>query len=172
MAEREECTGIAAQWCPNCGTCNCPLDHNGERTRDRATCPLHGVESRHAETLCAGGCGEMVTDDGERCDACEAKHLRAELDALRAIIEGRTTPPSDEEIAAHAAAGGSWLCRIEAPDLEPLDSSAWLAQSSGRMAQQAARWRRTQHKVFYRWWALDAQRRPCAWPVVTEVSRG
>ena len=63
MAEREECTGIAAQWCPNCGTCTCPHGDNGERTRDRATCPLHGPESRHAETLCAGGCGEILEED-------------------------------------------------------------------------------------------------------------
>lgn len=87
MAEREECTGAAAQWCPNCGTCTCPCDHNGERTRDRATCPLHGATSRHAETLCAGNCGEIVAEEGARCDACEVKHLRAERDALHAVLD-------------------------------------------------------------------------------------
>ena len=86
MAEREECTGIAAQWCPNCGTCDCPRDDSGECTRDRATCPLHGDESRHAQTLCAGNCGEIVSEEGVRCDACEVKHLRAERDALAAAL--------------------------------------------------------------------------------------
>lgn len=35
----------------------------------------------------------------------------AAVAALRAIIAGRTVAPSDEEIAAHAAARGSWLVR-------------------------------------------------------------
>ena len=155
MAEREECAGIAAQWCPNCGTCNCPLDHNGERTRDRATCPLHGVESRHAETLCAGGCGEMVTDDGERCDACELRRLRA-------IVEGRTELPTEEEIAAHAAAcGGAWLVAFRG--CVGVYTSATVRSHINGVS--AGWWRADEA----RWWALDADGRPCAWPVVTEA---
>lgn len=41
--------------------------------------------------------------------AAEVLRLRAERDALRAIIAGRTTPPSAEESAAHYAMGGTWL---------------------------------------------------------------
>jgi len=51
--------------------------------------------------LIPGGTGCIV--DPERVVAAVA--------ALRAIIAGRTVAPSDEEIAAHAAAGGSWLVR-------------------------------------------------------------
>lgn len=51
--------------------------------------------------LFPGGTGCIV--DPERVVAAVA--------ALRAIIAGRTVAPSDEEIAAHAAAGGSWLVR-------------------------------------------------------------
>ena len=40
--------------------------------------------------------------------------LREERDAERAIINGRTTPPTDAEIAAHAAAGGAWLVTLPA----------------------------------------------------------
>jgi len=80
-----ECTGIAASWCPNCGTCNCPRSEYGERNDDNPACPLHGAESRHAEAVCPD-CGEIVAEDGARCDACEVKHLRAERDALRSVL--------------------------------------------------------------------------------------
>lgn len=105
MAEREECTGIAAQWCPNCGTCNCPEDPRGGRTRDRATCPLHGAESRHAETLCADNCGEVVAEEGTRCDACEVKHLRAEIEAAAAQRERAERACDSIRRSARALAG-------------------------------------------------------------------
>lgn len=47
---RGKCTGIAATWCPRCGDCTCDLDPlTGERTLDDHFCPLHGLESKHAE---------------------------------------------------------------------------------------------------------------------------
>ncbi len=64
--EHRTCTGIAAVWCANCGSCTCPTDDEGspvERVTARATierpwasfervvdvdCPLHGVGSAHA----------------------------------------------------------------------------------------------------------------------------
>ena len=178
MAEREECTGIAAQWCPNCGTCNCPEDPRGGRTRDRATCPLHGPESRHAETLCAGGCGEIVSAPGDRCDPCEVKHLRAELDALRAITEGRTTPPTDAEMEAHEAAGGHfrWQARETAVSLaiSPTGCSGWRETPGDAWGDV---WERShvderRPPPDARWWARDANGAPCAWPVATEAPRG
>ena len=45
-----ECTGVAARWCPNCGTCRCP---DREDLND-AACPLHGLRSPHAETEIVG----------------------------------------------------------------------------------------------------------------------
>lgn len=46
-----------------------------------------------------------------RADAAEADRdaLRAECERLRAIVEGRTTAPTDAEIDAHWRAGGAWL---------------------------------------------------------------
>jgi len=41
----------------------------------------------------------------------ELARVTAERDALRAIIEGRTTPPTDAEIAAHWRARGDGCCR-------------------------------------------------------------
>ncbi len=41
-----ECNGyIAAAWCPLCGDCTCER----ENSLDRRDCPLHGVDSLHAE---------------------------------------------------------------------------------------------------------------------------
>jgi hypothetical protein len=59
-----KCTGIAAGWCPNCGTCTCPHYPDGERIADdhpldispedlarMRRCPLHGPESTHDEEI-------------------------------------------------------------------------------------------------------------------------
>jgi len=71
--------------------------------REQATAAAPSVDGMRAITslLIPGGTGCIV--DPERVVAAVA--------ALRAIIAGRTVAPSDEEIAAHAAAGGSWLVR-------------------------------------------------------------
>lgn len=92
----------------------------------------------------------------------------AERDALRAIIEGRTTPPTDAEIEAHDAAGGWWLflpgrgfgrCSCSACRTAQMPAGELLPGNVRMVAAVGGG----------RWWALDAQRRPCAWPVVTEA---
>ena len=85
------------------------------------------------------------------------REARTELDALRAIIEGRTTPPTEAECEAHAAAGGGWvLCNPAAP----LDTRV-VCLSAATARVRADFCRRT---VTRRWWALDATGRPCGWP--------
>lgn len=64
---------------------------------------------------------------------------RAEVAALRAIIAGRVTPPTDVEIAAHLAAGGDWLVR------KTLDAT---------LIPRTVRWH-----------PLDATGCPTTWPV-------
>lgn len=89
----------------------------------------------------------------------ERETLRRERDEARAIIAGRDTPPTDEEIAVHQAQGGEWLgFRADGP---PWRRGAVIAdftysEEHVRAAHRCARW-----------WALDAEGRPCAWPVVT-----
>ena len=91
--------------------------------------------------------------------------LRSERDEARAIIEGRTTPPSDEEIAAHDAAGGSWTISggwnsarypVWLSDVEYVrnwrDGEATDTTTEGPPEAPAT------------WRPLDAKRRPCAWP--------
>lgn len=43
------CTGLAATWCPRCGSCTCPQKASGERSLNGNDCPLHGPASDHAD---------------------------------------------------------------------------------------------------------------------------
>lgn len=119
----------------------------------------------HAETVAGASMGhvddmadELAAVTAER-DALRttAEHEANDVVALRAIIEGRTTPPTDAEAAAHHAAGGAWLVAWRRSNLPTVASIV----SGPRV-----------------WWpkadvvgavALDAERRPCAWPVATEA---
>ena len=84
--------------------------------------------------------------------------LTAERDAAQAIIAGRTTPPSDAEIAAHHAAGGEWLGFRE--DVRPwCHGPEVVSFTYSEEHERSAR-------ICSRFWALDAEGRPCAWPVV------
>jgi len=99
---------------------------------------------------------QQRADDAERV----ATDLRDDLDRLRAIVEGRTTPPTDAESAAHDAAGGAWLVawrRGERPTVASIVSGPRVWWPTADVVTAVA---------------LDAQRRPCAWPVVTEAPRG
>ena len=81
-----------------------------------------------------------------------------EVARRQAIIEGRAVPPTDEEIEAHAAAGGKW--RVTArwgriggrPSTDTVNS--W--------APGIARLLREQEDT--RWWATDADDVLCDWP--------
>lgn len=88
--------------------------------------------------------------------------------ALRAIVEESTTPPTDEAIAAHEAAGGAWLVQWASGTLV----QRMCGDTSGTLesAEVAAQWRGDGEVV--RWWALDAERRPCAWPTPAALAPG
>lgn len=94
----------------------------------------------------------------------EVGMLARERDALRAIVEGRTTPPTDAEVAAHAAAGGRWRCVVPEALRMCADGMHGHAARLHRETLDAAGYTRSS------WWATDASARPCAWPVVTEVT--
>ncbi len=55
------CTGMAAHWCPNHGTCTCS-EHQRANHVAQIECPLHGVESEHPLPLrydVASGAGNV-----------------------------------------------------------------------------------------------------------------
>lgn len=88
----------------------------------------------------------------------DVRDLARTVIALRAIIEGRTEPPTDAEIEAHRTVGGGWR---------------WVVLNNGRPTLLRGEslyppsvYLDTTETV--RWWALDANWCLCAWP---EVSR-
>ena len=85
----------------------------------------------------------------------------AEIASLRAIIDGRTTPPTDEEIEAHHHAGGTWY----------VASTHGRALTTTRADAVALCAHLAANKYPATWWAIGVRGRPCAWPVVTEASR-
>ena len=121
---------------------------------------VRAVECATPEALRDGAAraAEAAEATASRDRAWRSVHeARTERDALRAIVEGRTTPPTDEEVAAHEAAGGGWvLCNPAAP----LDTRV-VCLSAATARVRADFCRRT---VTRRWWALDATGRPCGWP--------
>jgi hypothetical protein len=85
--------------------------------------------------------------------------LVEEVRRLGAIVEGRTTPPTWQEIERHHESGGSWIF-----------SAGGVADVSER-ASVTHRWA-DDHRDLpgmggCRWWPLDTHGRLCAWPVVT-----
>lgn len=80
----------------------------------------------------------------------------AELAALRAIIDGRTIPPTDKEIEAHHRAGGTWY----------VASTHGRALTTTRADAVALCAHLAANKYPATWWAISVRGRPCAWPVV------
>ena len=89
----------------------------------------------------------------------ERDAARAEAAGLRAVVEGRTVPPTPQEIAAHHDASGSgWLVSSDR-DVIPYTLCRSEARDGG--APDGARW-----------WPLDASGRPCPWPTVALDAAG
>lgn len=87
-----------------------------------------------------------------------AEAAEAEVARLRAIVEGRTTAPTDAEIDAHYRAGGGWI--YSRP--EGVRASVVAQPMTARTIIYAAACQRET----LRWMAVDANSRPTAWPVV------
>lgn len=104
-----------------------------------------------------------VVGVGEMASAEQLRAVTAERDAMRAIVEGRTVPPSAAEMAKHGDDGGSWLVTL------PARKQVRFAPETRYVSEPA--------EVSRLWWCEGAlwvpvrDGRPCAWPVV-EVSRG
>ena len=85
----------------------------------------------------------------------------AEIERLRAIVNGRTASPTGEEIEAHHRAGGTWY----------VASTHGRALTTTRDDAIALCGHLAANGYSATWWAIDTRRRPCAWPVVAEASR-
>lgn len=82
-----------------------------------------------------------------------AARLARTVIALHAIIEGRTVPPTDDELAAHDAADALWMIAHRDGQIV-VTAMSWPSSRDWRVAKGATRW-----------WPLESDGRPCAWPV-------
>lgn len=103
----------------------------------------------------------------------EIARLRAALAVAREIIVGRAVAPTDEEIDAHAAAGGSWMLVMPyTPGFRP----GWrrrLEVHTIHAADMVRTYTALNDDRFDRvtWIALGPNGHPCEWPV-TEARHG
>ena len=88
-------------------------------------------------------------------DALDA--AERERDALRTIIEGRTTPPTAAEITAHRKARGLFIV-VGGANQRAFRREIYDATDLPAAAE--------------RWIALDADGRPCAWPTAAPANGG
>lgn len=116
-----------------------------------------------AEAECARLRADLRDAADARGEAAIARHVaERERDALRAIVAGRTTAPTEGEAAAHNVAGGWWVisragvCPPAAVDAFRGDGDVGAYAPTARGAT---------------WLPLDATGAPCAWPVVGAASR-
>lgn len=90
-----------------------------------------------------------------------ARALRAVV-ALSAVVDGRETPPTEEESRAHYENGGSWLMLVVIP--------------ANGAQRELVTWHHGWGPVInhpcdddprpLRWMPIDADRKPCPWPKV------
>jgi sirohydrochlorin ferrochelatase len=118
----------------------------------------------HQLTRERDGARDLAQEAQEARIALELAEARAEVVRLRAIVEGRTVPPTDTEIDAHMAGDGWWLV---AANIGTASSLHMLYDTMhANQACVTARAIREHGGVAARWWPLDAMGQPCAWPVV------
>lgn len=163
--ECDDCDGAGHYPCPVCG-------HANDEQMCEAGEPdfVQHDDSRHIRCELCDGRG-VVSDDDNLPDAdivIDLAHtvigLHEEVARLREAIEGRTTPPTDAEIAAHSEAGGRWRCVVPRALHLCADAMHGAAASGHRDTLIAAG-----HDSL--WWALDERACPWVWPVV-EAQKG
>lgn len=120
--------------------------------------------------LCSEASKLLLPDRYAKADPVALRVMRAlydmrclagERDLALSRANGRTAPPTDEEIAAHARQRGSWLVSWDRPV---------VIHTPGRARQLAARCRRWNTPM--RWVPVDAGGGLAVWPRATEGDRG
>ena len=121
-------------------------------------------DATHTEVVAAveeraGMLAHAVQSWKARASGMEA--AEREVARLRSIVEGRTVPPTDAEIAAHhVTRNGQWLVRVQVSDCGGANADVLLSRGSARDARASG--------LVLRWWPLANDGRPCAWPAPRE----
>lgn len=150
---------IVPQWRAACDAADSRAAR-AERERDDLAATLETRTAEHA--LAMERVRELearleFADRGLKTLTDAGWELATERDRLRAIIEGRTTPPTIAEARAHShRARGAFVAMLGEGE----------AHYRARVVTGLQRFSATPQ----RWIALDADGRPCAWPTA-EVSR-
>lgn len=97
----------------------------------------------------------------------ENARIATQRDALRATIDGRTTPPTDAEIEAHEAADGAWLVTLDWGDGGPPVLDLYSARDVKHYAERSEAKGDDLSCRVTAWRAVDRDGRLCAWPTVT-----
>lgn len=103
------------------------------------------------------GCDEAA--DVMHMERSALRYVRTVI-ALHAIIEGRATAPTDAELAAHDERGALWMIAHERGDIV-VTVMSWPSSRDWHVGKGATRW-----------WPLESDGRPCAWPVVAQRPAG
>lgn len=168
----------AAGELPRCETCGERLaTRQWKATEDRVCDRCFDEDAKEARAE-----GEAF-DAADCVDLPQAGVLRAalapsEAGAMRAVGEGRTDPPTDAEIAAHADRdnGGAWLVRGEVAVLYFDDGELFVQVAehtyghNPRRPDEARMWLAARAAEGAVWVPLFDDR-PCAWPTA-EAPRG
>ena len=139
---------------------NMMIDLVGDVRRSRELAASYDMDhalrdaAEQAELLQHGA--ERARDEAR----AEAHRLRARVTDLEATIAGRTTPPTDADLAAHERSTGLWRVRW-----------AYLRGGWDHVETNDARRLRDANNGKLRWWPLDADGWPCAWPTAAEGAR-
>ena len=175
--ERDEARRMAAAW-EQAGA-NARLTERLVRedlARERESNAARAIE--HSRAIVAGIAGAMGLDTSGEGDAIHARilaehaRLTRERDEAREIIEGRTTTPG-KEMDAHGRVGGAWLLapigrppRRSLRHIEDLLLAGVFASDDTDLACLRCAIIEGRARPV-RWWPLDNDGRPCAWPTVT-----
>lgn len=143
-----------------------------ERERDDARAEVETLRAEAVllrEQLAAATARLEFADAGLKKLADAGWELATDRDRLRAIIAGRTDAPTDAEIAAHYATGGWWRSFRHAYEMDhnglrfTVGAQSHDYGSAHFVEVDRAQFARDGHVAT--WWPIDADGRPCAWPV-------
>lgn len=118
------------------------------------------LESRRGSRIVNDALFAAANADVDRIDQRVAR-----LEAAEENRAGRTTPPTDAEVAAHEAKGGLWRCVVTISGVIERGLCFDLNRTPPRSALAGSP-RRFGETYIETWWALDARGWVCAWPVV------
>jgi hypothetical protein len=163
-ARLDLCEERANETVRRCTHCDAPARWwmVGARGASVWLCDEHNTRPPHATRIEAVELDALDLVAEVRRLAAALDAVTAERDAFRAIIEGRTAPPTFAERVAHMEAHrrNRWMARAS--------TGAVVIGDFDDPPMRAA----LTTLIPVCWWPLDADGRPCAWPTAAPATDG